>query len=164
MHRFRSGKFGGHSPHSYYSVIKRLSKQYVELFLVGVVVLSYKRFSCNWTGDQKMVLECVQHIDVYVKTHMTKTSSSSPLALLAHHTQTVLSYSGTSWIKIRVSTDWYLLFWEFIYPVRWNPASSRTSVGSISHHALVKVQLCNIKSCFLISVLQFVTDSCFVWM
>jgi len=98
MHRFRSGKFGRHSPHAYYSVIKRLSKQYTELFLVGVVALSYKkrgRLSCNWTGDQKMVSECVQHTDVYVKTHMTKTRSSS-IALLAHHTQTVLSYSGTS--------------------------------------------------------------------
>ena len=80
-------------------VIKRFSKQYVELFLVGVVPLSYEkrgRFSCNWTGVQQMVSECVQHIDVHVKTHETKIRSSSHVALLAHHTQTVLSYSGTS--------------------------------------------------------------------
>lgn len=89
MHRFRSGKCGGHSPHTYYSVIKRLSKQYVELFLVGVVMLSYEkrgRFSCNWTGDEKMVSECVQHIDVYVKTHMTKTRSFSCCTLGTPHT------------------------------------------------------------------------------
>jgi hypothetical protein len=88
VHRFRSGKFGGHRTHAYYSVIKRLSKQYVELFLVGVVALSYEkrgRFSCNWTGDQKIVSEHVQHIDIYVKTHMTETRSSS-IALLAQHT------------------------------------------------------------------------------
>ena len=122
MHSFKSDKCGGHSPHAYYSVIKRLSKQYVELFLVGVVALCYKkrgRFSCDWTGDQQVVSECVQHIDVHVNTHKTKTRPSSPVAVLAHHTQTVLSYSGTSWIEIRVSADWYLLFWESLH-IQWD--------------------------------------------
>jgi len=103
-------------------VIKRFSKQYVKLFLVGVVPLSYEkrgRFSCNWTGDQQMVSECVQHIDVHVKTHETETRSSSPFALLAHHTQSVLSYSGTSWITFRVSADWYLLFWVSLH-IQWD--------------------------------------------
>jgi len=99
MHRFKSDKCGGHSPHAYYSVIKRLPKLYTELFFVGVVALSYEkrgRFSCNWTGDQQIVSECVQHIDVHVNTHMTKTRPSSPVTVLAHHTQTVLSYNSTS--------------------------------------------------------------------
>jgi hypothetical protein len=69
--------------------------------------------------------------------HEFTVSKKKPIilaALIAHHTPTLTSWNGTSYLKVRFSADRYLLLWALAYPVRWNQASllNRMSEGFIS--------------------------------
>lgn len=60
--------------------------------------------------------------------------------LTAHYMPVFTSWNGTLWFNMEFSVDQYLLFWEFIYPQRWNQVSllNRRNVGVFLQNALHK--------------------------
>jgi hypothetical protein len=155
-HSFRSGRWGGHKPQ-----LITLSPETLHTGLFIVWTLHWlaekrHRFCHNQTGVQEMV-SCIS-----VKACCQK---KIVVALITHHTLALTSCNGILWINMVFSADLFLLFWEFMYPVRSNKVYllNRITVGSVctaytpwrcSSHSLF----------FAITGAEFMNLSSFIWM
>lgn len=83
----------------------------------------------NWTGDQKMVSQCVTHSCWFTVLQGEGGGAIVIIALIAHHMPTFVPRNTTSWTITGISADQNMLFWASTYPLKW---LQRRSMGSIS--------------------------------
>lgn len=130
-----SQKWWTRRPHYFVTTHTHTLEQPIPLFTVcsGTGFLKKYGFSPSLINVLKLVSEFVKHISMNLQSQKNM-GIMTLVALIAHHTSTLSSSNGTSWINMWFSTDKFILYWEFICPLKWNQTFSLhgMSVGFIS--------------------------------
>jgi hypothetical protein len=141
------------------------SDEHIALYAVCVVVLACWRmheFSHTWIDILKLVRMCYISAWIYGPRKMGPVTLG---ALIAHHTSTLTSCNGCSWINMGFFADQFILFWEFTcQPMDETKLHETEWVwGLLLQHAPMKELVYKIQSFFMVCVIEFVNDCCLTW-